>query len=378
MVSRDININIRRSGAAGAVGQATGAKPGGIMGAISGAIRSPLGALDKVGAGMGAVVGILGKVLGPILFIAAGVGILVKASGYLSRTIERIFGQLLRIVKPIGDVVATLLQPLIILLTPFAKAMNLLFKPFLAEANKLMKLGGKLLNTPGFEGEGLDLLLAGASILLKPFVNVFIIAIGEALKGVVETLFVPLEFLANVFDVLTGGVFDLSGKLKELKDGAIVAIDTAITDFIKNSDDLVLQFADSKITYGQALLDVIGMHKEAGDDTKALAQSIIDEVKGMPPELQKFLHDNPDSVYNVWVTSAKDVASATKAVFDDLKSYINSNKPTPGVGGGGSSGGGGAQGSFANNSSGPASNLFNSLWEQFLNNWITQQGYYYG
>ncbi len=107
MADKTIEILVKGAGTAGA-GTTTGTGKGG-------------GLLSGLMGGMGAI--------GSLVGIAGGVTVLVSSSKALMKVLGGFFKMVMMVIKPIGDVVAVLLMPLIWMLMPLVKVMNMLFMP---------------------------------------------------------------------------------------------------------------------------------------------------------------------------------------------------------------------------------------------------------
>jgi len=115
----------------------------GIKGAIGGAAGGAGGAGAGGAIAGGAAAGLAGgAVLGALQMISGGVmslvGLIVESSAILKNTIGNILKAVMLILRPIGDFIGSLLTPLVWVLLPMAKMLNMLFKPFLLGMRRKM------------------------------------------------------------------------------------------------------------------------------------------------------------------------------------------------------------------------------------------------
>jgi len=140
MADRTIEILVKGAGAAtgaGAGGGTSKAEGGkslldGILG--GGLIENILGMTQGGKAGKSMANGIAGGIvssgmLATIGVIAGGIMVIVSSSKSLMKVIGNFFRMIMLIIKPIGDVISVLLMPLIWMLMPLVKIMNMIFQP---------------------------------------------------------------------------------------------------------------------------------------------------------------------------------------------------------------------------------------------------------
>ena len=125
MPDKEIVIKVKQEGTSGLT---TGkGSQGGIIQSLMGAIsKKETGAAGGIG-GIASSLGSVGVALGGI---AAGIGLLVASSMFLQKTLGRIIQMFLRLIRPIADIFANLLQPLIWMLMPLVRLMSIIFRPF--------------------------------------------------------------------------------------------------------------------------------------------------------------------------------------------------------------------------------------------------------
>lgn len=168
-VTGEVNVNVgggleeSMSGMSGFIEKALG----GIGGKAAGGMKGTGGILSGL-SGLSSLTAIVPAVLG----IAAGVGFLVSSSKMLQRvlgTIAKLIGLML---KPLGDMLAVGLMPIIMILKPIARFFNTLMRPYLRKSMAAMRAGGKFMREGNpelaFEAFGL-----GAQFLLQPFADLF-------------------------------------------------------------------------------------------------------------------------------------------------------------------------------------------------------------
>jgi hypothetical protein len=160
----------------------------------------------------------LGKALAPLATIAGGIALLVSSSGALQGTLKGILQSVMLIVRPIGDLVAVGLMPIIAILRPIGMFFKILLAPYIAKAREAMNLGRKL------QAKGEDVAAAGAYALgvtyvLKPFFDMFV----SGFTILTETIAYIIKKLG---DVILGGLDGILGtsmasKWDEIMNGAL-------------------------------------------------------------------------------------------------------------------------------------------------------------
>jgi len=243
----DGTVNIDLSGImAGAVGGGKSGLAGGILGGLSDI--SPT----------------LGKMLPLIAGIAGGMAILVTSSKMLQAvlgTIMKLFGL---IVKPLGDILAIGLMPIIFILKPIALFFNTIMRPYLLKAMAAMRAGGEFI-AQGKPGEAMGAFILGAQFLMKPFFDMVVRGVTEGL-AIFADLMSNIPFIGEIFkgvgDNIRGlgqDIIDFSndaldrqlgGVLGTLTDYKITPLINALEKTGTPTDALVLSFINMKTELG--------------------------------------------------------------------------------------------------------------------------------
>jgi len=319
MADREIKITVKSEGGGGGIGGAIS----GLIGKGAGAAGAAAGAAGAAGAAAGAagLAGTLSVIVGPLLGIVGLLGLLVASSKFAIKTISRLGQLFMRLLRPIGDVIGTLMQPLIILLVPVVRAFSLMMKPFQRLANSLLRSGARLLQTPGFEEEGMAAIMSGVGILMKPFINLFVIAMGEGFILLLNNIAGPLESLTILADFFTGGIHNLQASFVELKEAGFTGIRTAITEWITTSDTEWLASAAAMAISSANLVEAINI---VTGGVRELAKEMKPEILEKQIELNKLELDRInafDLMGENYKTATGVVITNTSLLRDELTKF---------------------------------------------------------
>jgi len=129
---------------------------------------------DKTPAG-GAGGGIFGgmeKQITLLAGIAGGIMIIVSASKMLQRMLGSVVKVLMLILRPIGDMLAVALMPILYILKPVGLFFNTLMRPYIQKAMTAIRAGA-LYTKAGNIGGAMGMFGIGAQYLLQPFLDMF-------------------------------------------------------------------------------------------------------------------------------------------------------------------------------------------------------------
>jgi len=191
--------------------------------------------------GAGGILGGLGKMTMLLGAIAGGIALIVSSSKVLEGTLKQVMRLVGFLLRPIGDILAVGLMPLISILKPLGKMVNAMMRPYLQKARAAMRMGGEFMKAG--EGEkAAESFMLGFAYMIKPLTDTLIIAqshilgtivslpfelLGNALKGLGEILgdnmignaFTSLgESMLNASEVTKNSIVNLGNKLIEMGD----------------------------------------------------------------------------------------------------------------------------------------------------------------
>jgi len=136
--------------------------------AFSGGRASSVGALASMGGKLGGA--------------GAVAGMLTVASPSLSNSINRVVNAVMMIIRPIGDILAVGLRPIIDLLKPVGLFFRILLKPYIQKAMEAMRLGRGFL-AKGKTEEAAKAYALGIGYILKPFYDLATTISTSLLQG---------------------------------------------------------------------------------------------------------------------------------------------------------------------------------------------------
>jgi hypothetical protein len=193
----------------------------------------------------------LGKIATPLAGIAGGIGLIVASSKMLQGVLVNIMKAVFQIIRPIGDIIAVGLMPLIAILRPIGVFFNVLMKPYIQKAMTAMRAGEAQI-AAGDYGGALASFGTGAEYLLKPFLDIGI-KINTELLGAFGDLLMAIPLVGDAARL--HGI-DLG---KGIRDAGLSFIDTT-TNILDIQLGTVL--ADAEASTGRSMS---GMVKNIGD-----------------------------------------------------------------------------------------------------------------
>lgn len=146
------------------------------------------------------MMGLFAKIAGAAMIVAEISKVAFSGTMKVLSGILKMVGLLL---KPLGDILAIGLMPLIFMLKPLAQVVNVLFKPYLRAAMVAMK-AGNVFQAKGDMGKAAESYGMGFMALIKPFFDLFVSLIVINLEILVSALQVILTPLAAMLSILVG------------------------------------------------------------------------------------------------------------------------------------------------------------------------------
>jgi len=175
---------------------------GGMMDTANAAGGGPGGAGGKPVKikGMGGLMKLLGRLVAIFEIVSVAAGSLMK----MLSNIMKLLGLIL---KPIGDMLTIALMPILYMLKPIAKIMNILFRPYLRAALVAMKVGGKKM-AEGDAGGAAEAFGLGLTTVLKPVFDLLMVQLSNLAQvalSVVQVALTPfVAILAQIMEMFTG------------------------------------------------------------------------------------------------------------------------------------------------------------------------------
>lgn len=205
----------------------------GVTGGLAGAGQAVDKKLGGIGNGITNMVSGIQNMLGPIAAIAGAVAILSKASGPFRRSIEQIGRLFMRLLKPIGDIFATVIEPFIRLVTPIFKFLTGVFK-FIRDALKgLLEFFG--IGVPEEQRGQTD--LGPAAISIENDIEGFTTEFQRHIENTGIKVDESGNTLSDVFKGV-GDIFEIVSESIEKGISDLVGdIAIAATDFLDSGDD---------------------------------------------------------------------------------------------------------------------------------------------
>jgi len=171
-----------------------------------------LGRLKGVGGMAGGMLGKAGLALG-------AVGAIVMSSPMLQNTLQTLIKTVMLLIRPIGDILAIGLRPIIDILRPIGLFFRILIKPYLSKAMEAMRLGRGFLMAGEYE-KAAEAYALGIGFLLKPFFDMMVTVSTISVQGVLAGIKLLGEGLLAVLDPL-GLVRD---EFRNTMDSAIISV----------------------------------------------------------------------------------------------------------------------------------------------------------
>jgi len=352
MADKEIVINIKQQGAlkslASVMGNGSKSDGGG-----GGMLSSLVGSSGGTGGSGGGISGMLGGMSGALTGILAAVGgiaILVQSSKLLQMTIGRLMKMFMLLVRPIGDMLAVLLMPLMMLIRPLSLFVNAMFRPFIREARNAFRTGMRFFSM-GMTEKGTDAMFTGLQLMAAPFLKLLVIAIGEGMKLYVDIIFAPIEMFLRALNGLglvilqlvpfseqaqeawsnfMGGIIEGTNAVKTMaKDnidigitGVLDGIDAWAEGLIEHSTELASQAELSKEFL--TVMEENGVKAATMKDTMVkldttTKDSFTDMLIGLTADSTIFGTAFPDPI-NSALDSLVEKARSTKAEIDGILS----------------------------------------------------------
>lgn len=222
---------------------------------------------SKMSSGIGQMTGALMKMAGFAFTLLA----ILQSSKMLIRVMEQV-GKLINILlRPIGDTLATIIAPVIMLLKPFAIMMNALMRPFLQDARKIFRMGQQA-RAAGDTETSNALMMKGATVLGLGFVNLLTVAIGEGMKFMVDIVTSLTNMLIEGFQLLGSVLLGVIGASEETQ--------TAWTNLMDGLQGTVTQTGEvmkAFISVGVAGISesITNLKNQLVEDAKNLSAGIV-------------------------------------------------------------------------------------------------------
>ena len=291
MPDKEIVIKVKQEGGVSLKGgKASGG--GGILEYLKGMIGG--GATKGMGgiaASLGIAVAAVGVITAAVTAIAAGIAILVASSQFLQKSLGRIAQLFMLLVRPIADIFATLLQPLIWMLMPLVRVMRMIFRPFQQFLREALRSRREQIVDSASSGN-----IGGVAYL-------YLEAIGVALSrwfGVIGVDIIETAVMAMI-DVLEdlGNVIITAGK------------------------DSVLAFIDAVTALGGSLFDmfatVFPFAKKEIMDVKAVFFDSMAKAK----ETVVTVFEGEGGIRSIFTSGMDDVKATVSSAFDHIRIKAN-------------------------------------------------------
>jgi len=288
-----------------------------------------LGAIKKGIGGMLASLSSLAKIVLPILGLAAGIMLIIQASKMLQRTLGNIGKILLMFLKPIGDMLAILLRPLLMVLRPLALVLNLVWRFYGAQARAAVGAAVRL-SKEGMPEQATGAMGAAIGAMFGFFGEVILRALGPAFEKLtagsfnteeaIEGLRKNIESNVDKYVKLANTVTEVTEKIKSMDitmEGLVAEIDNAIAELMKHpaaNQELIssLQELREEALSGKGSIDeLLKVWKEY--EAKILDKTTVDKAI----ELATTFGESVDSIKS-------DVDEASRA-FGNISSDVSTN-----------------------------------------------------
>ena len=199
-------------------GQVAGASEGGDSMAAAGAIAG------AVAAGTAGILQILDKLLGSFL----------EASGFLKSAFTMLAKQIGLLLRPLTDMIALGLMPIIHLLRPISLFINTLMRPYIQRAMLLTAIGGQAIAKGDYELATTSF-NAASRALITPFISAMI-------SGVTTAFSFMFDMMSKLFQNIPGLSW-LGTVFAGLSDSAILAGESIQNSLMKELDTIMLGIA---------------------------------------------------------------------------------------------------------------------------------------
>jgi len=173
------------------------------------------GLKDRLG-GVASMIGGKGMALAGGL---AAAGAVVMSSPSLQGTLKRLLRMVELIIKPIGDIVAVGLRPIIDILRPIGQFFRILIQPYIRKATEAMRLGKQFAMKGQYAEAGAAYAL-GAAYLLKPFFDMMITVTTVSVQGILA----GIKLLGSALISLVPFTEDVNKSFQKMMDGAILNV----------------------------------------------------------------------------------------------------------------------------------------------------------
>lgn len=274
----------------------------------------PTGEVDKIKNIAGSALGGLGK-----LGAAAGVaGAIVMSSPSLQNTLNKIVKSVMMLLRPIGDIIAVGLRPIIDILRPIGLFFRILMKPYIRKAMEAMRVGRGFM-AKGAYGQAAESYALGVGFLLKPIFDMMVTQATIMVQGVIAGLKV---LGTSLLDAL--GAHKLADRFGAVMDGMIQKVGTVGANIIVETDVMM-----------EEMLVRLKQGYENMKDLTDVSMRGMNQIMG-----EQFIN-----ILNVATNFfAPSLESTTNQMFDDILNYgrerVNElnrmlNQPTRSTSGGG-------------------------------------------
>lgn len=330
-------------------------------------VFKPTGATSPTGI-MTSLMGMMSIGLVKIVAILVSIAsVIISSSKMLQRTLGNIMKFILMFVRPIGDMLAVLLYPLMMVLRPLALMMNTIIRPFLMEARKSFRLGLQLNRQAGQARElGLFSEANRLEDLSSDMFSTGILALGAGFGKLL------VNMLGGVIKVLVGSLIDMMAPFVTAILSVFIGVEAAtqtVNNLVSAAKGFISLGIDSAVNlanqYFDDLLETISSKNAAVNVLAGFTGDWLSQLQKFPNDTSLIteivagmngLFDAFDSVKLIGTKDAFDLAkgsmvelgttvsSVIDGLIDQYLTQSNINGFSIGGGGAGGRGGGGGAG----------------------------------
>jgi len=245
---------------------------------------------------MGGMKGMAG--MGALGAAAGGAAAIVMSSPSLQNTLKHLVKTVMLLIRPIGDIIAIGLRPLIDIMRPIGIFFRTLIRPYLKKAMDAMRLGRGFL-AKGEYGKAAESYALGASFLLKPIFDMMVTVSAISIQGILAGIKVLGQALISIVPFTE----DVNMAFGEMMDETILNVGTGGARIIRDTEIMMTEWL--------ATLKTEYKNLEVATDTHTTTMSTL-AGEGFIRMIQ--------GATAFWITS-ETVKSEVETMFDDIVIY---------------------------------------------------------
>ena len=290
-------------------------------------IGAGAGGGGKGGGGLGAGIGKAGGVgialNQGIELLKKIVTVLEQSSSMLKGVLGGIAKILLLILKPIGDMLAVALLPLLYMLKPVARFFNMMMKPYIQKAMAAMKFGGQLLKE-GKPEEAAEAFSLGFGFILKPLTDAFLDILAIQLTSLTDKIGEILSLIPGL-GWLGDAFLQVGESVRESMNGMEAIMDVVLNQKLAALGQSMIDNSDMTQAEVQKIMDKAGVDlpKSMEDTTKEMKDELDDVSEYISTDGWGIVDAFKSLKDQIWAAVTAEAVEATSGFFTKAGSWLD-------------------------------------------------------